>query len=106
MPNIIFIEPNGNQKQVSAVAGKTLMETAVDNNVQGIVGECGGACQCATCHVYVSPEWMSAFPALNEAEDATLEGTVAERLSSSRLSCQLVVSDASEGAIVNVAPNQ
>ena len=59
MPKVTYIQPDGTPKSVEAPVGTTLMEAAVDNDVQGIVAECGGACSCATCHVYVNPEWLS-----------------------------------------------
>ena len=59
MPKVTYIQPDGTPKTVEAPAGTTLMEAAVDNDVRGIVAECGGACSCATCHVYVDPEWAA-----------------------------------------------
>ena len=69
MPRITYIQPNGEPKTVDVPAGTTAMEAAVDNDVAGIVAECGGACSCATCHVYVDPEWVDKLPRPEPQED-------------------------------------
>ena len=67
MPKVTYIQPDGKAKVVEAPAGTTLMEAAVDNDVEGIVAECGGACSCATCHVYVDPAWARQATAARRA---------------------------------------
>ena len=59
MPKITFIQADGNASEVNAISGDSVMETAIDNDIAGIVAECGGACSCATCHVYVADDWLA-----------------------------------------------
>lgn len=106
MPKITFIEPNGKQVDVEAPVGITLLQVAINNNIQGIVGECGGACQCATCHVYIDASWADKLPAVDEMEDAMLDSTAADRLPNSRLGCEVEVTDELEGMIVNLPSKQ
>jgi 2Fe-2S ferredoxin len=105
MPKLTYIQPNGIPRVVEAAVGSTVMEAAIDNDVAGIVAECGGACSCATCHVYVDPDWIAKLPPPHPQEDGML-GCVIERRSTSRLSCQLVVKPELDGLVVEVAPEQ
>lgn len=105
MPTITYIQPEGTSESVEAELGMSVMETAVDNGVDGIVAECGGACSCATCHVYVDAEWLQRLPAPDEHEDAMLD-CVFDRQQSSRLSCQIEVTEEIDGLTVNVPENQ
>jgi 2Fe-2S ferredoxin len=105
MPKVTYIQPDGTPKSVEAPVGTTLMEAAVDNDVQGIVAECGGACSCATCHVYVNPEWLSKLTPPDAQEDGML-GCVLERRPTSRLSCQIVLTPKLDGLTVEVAKEQ
>lgn len=82
------------------------METAVKNGVKGIVAECGGACACATCHVYVDEAFLGAVGEANDQEDDTLDGTAAERMPNSRLSCQIKMRTELDGLTVRIAPKQ
>jgi 2Fe-2S ferredoxin len=82
------------------------METAIQNGVDGIVAECGGNCQCATCHVYVEETWLARLPKMQDDEDAMLGSTAAERKPNSRLSCQIRVTDALDGLVVHTPPTQ
>src|SRR5450432_223787 len=72
MPKITFIEHNGTPHTVQIAVGKSVMQAAVDNNVPGIDADCGGACACATCHVYVEPEWREKVGARNPMEEDML----------------------------------
>ena len=83
MPKVTYIQPDGTPKTVDAATGTTLMEAAVDNDVRGIVAECGGACSCATCHVYVDPQWADKLPPPDAQEDGML-GCVLDRRPTSR----------------------
>ena len=105
MPKIIYIQPDGTVTEVEAAAGATVMETAVDNDIPGIVAECGGACSCATCHVYVEPEWLELLPAPDPQEDGMLD-CVLDRRPNSRLSCQIRVTGELEGLVVHVPEEQ
>ncbi len=81
------------------------MEAAVDNSVPGIIAECGGACACATCHVYVDEQWKGRLAPMDDMEDAMLESAV-ERRPNSRLSCQIEITPELDGLEVQVAPNE
>jgi 2Fe-2S ferredoxin len=101
MATIFFIQPDGVRHVVQAVAGKTVMEAAVRHNVPGIDAECGGSCSCGTCHVVVADEWAGRLAARSGNEEATLDYAAGVR-DNSRLSCQIVVSDALDGLEVHL----
>jgi 2Fe-2S ferredoxin len=105
MPKITFVGSDGSAADVDAEAGHTLMETAVDNSIAGMVGECGGACACATCHAYIAEDWLGRLPAMDDMEDAMLESAM-DRRANSRLSCQIEVTDELEGLTVTIADNE
>ncbi len=105
MPTVTYIEPSGSQRVVEAPTGTTVMEAAIDNDVAGIVAECGGACSCATCHVYVDPEWLEKLAPPDSQEDGMLD-CVLDRRANSRLSCQIVLNDQLDGLVVRVADEQ
>jgi len=105
VPKVTYIEPGGKQRVIQARTGVTVMETAVDNDVAGIVAECGGACSCATCHVYVDPAWAPKLPPPDPQEDGMLD-CVLDRQATSRLSCQIVLTDELDGLVVRVADEQ
>jgi len=106
MPEITYFSPDGTQTTLDARDGDSVMETAVKNGVKGIVAECGGACACATCHVYVDEAFTDAVGEPGDLEDDMLDGTAAERLPNSRLSCQLKMNPALNGLTVHIAPKQ
>lgn len=101
MTTIIFIQPDGKRQTVQGTAGKTVMEAAVRHNVPGIDAECGGSCSCGTCHVIVAQEWAARIPARSGEEEATLD-YASGLTGNSRLSCQIVVSDALDGLTVRL----
>ena len=105
MPKVTFIEHNGTVHTVDAEIGKSLMEAAVGNAVPGIDADCGGACACATCHVFVEPEWEAKTGARTEAESAMLN-FAAEVQPNSRLSCQIPVTAELEGLVVRMPEGQ
>ncbi|WP_284990135.1 2Fe-2S iron-sulfur cluster-binding protein [Arthrobacter sp. efr-133-TYG-120] len=107
MPTITFVQPTGHSDTVT-VSEKTssLMRAAVANGVEGIVGECGGQAMCATCHVYIRPEFEDALPEISEDEDEMLDCTTAERTNRSRLGCQVSVGAHLETIIVDVPTDQ
>lgn len=105
MPKITFIQPDGRERVVEVRAGTTVMEAAVDNDVAGIVAECGGACSCATCHVYVDPAWAGKLSPPDAQEDGMLS-CVIDRRATSRLSCQIEVKPELDGLVVKVAEEQ
>ncbi len=105
MPKITFIEHNGTAHVVDAEIGASVMRAAVDNNVPGIDGDCGGECACATCHVYVEPEWEAVTGSRTESEETMLSFAAATK-DNSRLSCQITVSDALDGLVVHMPDGQ
>jgi 2Fe-2S ferredoxin len=104
MPKIVFQDSEGNTSEVEAKVGHTLMETAVDNNVDGILAECGGACACATCHSYIDAAWLLKLPEMDDMEDAMLDSAL-DRRDNSRLCCQIEITDELDGLVVRVADN-
>lgn len=103
MPTITYVDAGGVRRSVPAAFGSTVMATAVQQSVDGIIGECGGSLACASCHVYVEPPWLAIVGPAHDLEAEMLEGALAETLPESRLSCQLTVSAALDGLIVRVA---
>lgn len=106
MPLITIIDSDGAEYELSAVAGETLMQVATRSGLQGVVAECGGNLICATCHVYLDEQSAARFEPPGEQEDDMLGFTAADRLDTSRLSCQLVLSEQHEGVVATVAPRQ
>ena len=105
MPKITYIANDGTQFDVEAVNGSTVMENAVKNQVPGIDAECGGACACATCHVYVDDAWTDTVGSPEPMEEDMLDFAYDVR-ANSRLSCQIKVSDKLDGLIVRVPERQ
>lgn len=106
MPKVTYLAHDGTRTVVEAKAGHSLMETARAHGIAGIVGECGGSMMCATCHVYTDPDRAGDLPAMGETEDAMLDSAVCPRRPNSRLSCQLVVTPAFEGLVVEMPERQ
>jgi len=105
MPRIVFQQPDGVRREVEAPAGITLMEAARLNGVTGVVAQCGGACACATCHVYVDPAWFGRLDPPEDMEEGMLE-TAWEPRANSRLSCQVPVTTKLDGLVVVVPQRQ
>jgi 2Fe-2S ferredoxin len=102
MVHVAFTSAQGDVQTVDVKDGATLLEAARKGGVSGVVGECGGFCNCATCHVYVDDRWCARLPAVEEHEDAMLDGTVSERLPTSRLACQIVLTGELDGLVVTL----
>ncbi len=102
MPTVVYIDPSGAQRSVDADEGDTVMTAAVRNGVPGIVGECGGHVSCATCHVWLRPEFVELAGEIGDMEDDLLDLGVAHRRSTSRLGCQIVLTDQMDGLVVEV----
>ncbi len=105
MPLLIFRDQQGNQYDVEATSGDSVMEAATQAGIDGILAECGGVCSCATCHAHVEPGRYAELPAPTDFEKSMLEGTV-EPSETSRLTCQIQVSDDMEGMIFTLPPSQ
>lgn len=106
MPKVTYTSPDGTVTTLEARDGDSVMETAVKNGVKGIIAECGGACACATCHVYVDDAFADKVGEPGDLEDDMLDGASAERLPTSRLSCQIKMCDDLDGLCVRIAPEQ
>lgn len=104
MPNITYIEPDGTERLVEAHAGQTVMDAAVKSGVPGIDGDCGGACSCATCHVYVDEAWRSKTGGPTAIEQSMLDFADGVQ-PNSRLSCQIKVSEDLDGLVVRLPEN-
>jgi len=105
MPNVTFIDFEGNSSEINAKAGDSLMDAAVVNDVPGIDADCGGACACATCHVYIDADWVTVVGQAEELELEMLD--VAEEVKdNSRLSCQVKVTEQMDGMIVRTPESQ
>ena len=105
MATIIYVTTDGKRHEVEVENGYTVMEGAINNNIDGIVAECGGACACATCHAYIDKEWLVKLPPMDDMEDSMLDAAY-ERKENSRLTCQIEVSEALDGLTVYVAENE
>jgi len=106
MARITYIEHNGTEHQVDVPSGLTVMEGARDNNIPGIEADCGGACACSTCHVYVDPAWFDKLPHIEPMEEDMLDFAFEPQPGQSRLTCQLKVSDALDGLVVRMPERQ
>ena len=99
MVSILFIEHDGTEHTVEVGTGGSLMQAAVSNGVPGIDADCGGACSCATCHVYVNSEWLGKVGEMEVTEEAMLSLST-DRQENSRLSCQISVTEELDGLVV------
>jgi 2Fe-2S ferredoxin len=106
MPHVTLIRPDGQPIELDARLGRSLMRAAVDAGVEHIAADCGGSLTCATCHVVVADDWASRLPPPSADELDMLEMTAAERQPGSRLSCQIVLSDALDGLVVHLPARQ
>lgn len=106
MPRITYIAADGAVTILQHPGGTSLMRIAVENNVKGIEGQCGGSLACATCHVYVDAAWVDRLPAATGDEIAMLDFTACERREASRLSCQIELIAALDGIVVRMPENQ
>lgn len=105
MPKITYVDANGEQRTVEAKTGMSVMEAAIKNDVPGIDADCGGACACATCHVYVDEEWLPKLDEQQAMEQSMLD--FAENVqSNSRLSCQIKITEELDGMKVTTPESQ
>ena len=102
MASVTYIEFDGTAHEVDVEVGITLMEGAVNNDVPGIEAQCGGGCSCATCHVYIEPVWQALLADRDGMEEGMLNLAENEKEESSRLSCQITVSDELDGLVVRM----
>ena len=105
MVKITYMDTAGGARSVEGEVGSTVMETAIRNDVPGIDAECGGACSCATCHVYVDEAWRSVTGEPSSMEEDMLDFAFEVR-PTSRLSCQIKVTPDLDGLVVTTPPRQ
>lgn len=105
MAKITFIDSAGTARTVDAETGSTVMETAIKNDIPGIEAECGGACACATCHVYIDDAWREQVGGPSPMEEDMLDFGYDVR-ENSRLSCQIKVTDELDGLVVTTPSRQ
>ncbi|MBY6049003.1 2Fe-2S iron-sulfur cluster-binding protein [Vannielia litorea] len=103
---VTYIQPDGSEQTVEAKPGDSVMQAAIAANVPGIVAECGGSMACATCHVYVDDAWTSRTGTRSESEEDMLDCAMSEMKDSSRLSCQLRLTDEMDGLTVHIPEEQ
>ena len=101
MPKLVVINQAGEETTVDATVGRTVMEVIRDNGFDEMLALCGGCCSCATCHVYVDPAFADKLPALGEDESDLLDSST-HRNATSRLSCQLPITEALDGLKVTI----
>lgn len=106
MPRITFVSADGDETTVDANGGDSVMQVALANNVDGIVAECGGSMMCATCHVYVADDWSPKTGPASDDERAMLDFAASEVKLTSRLSCQIKITDELDGLMVHLPEAQ
>jgi len=106
MAKIVYVECSGTEHNIDVPEGWTVMQGAVSNGVAGIEAECGGACTCGTCHVYVDEAGLARLPKRDDNEEAMLDEVAAEVKPTSRLSCQIKVTAELDGLVVQMPVSQ
>jgi 2Fe-2S ferredoxin len=106
MPKVIYVSAKGDAREVDVPVGTTVMAAALKNGIDGIVAECGGVCMCSTCHVFVDENFFGRLPPAQDTEEAVLEIAAEERRPTSRLSCQIKVTDELDGLTVRLPERQ
>ncbi|CAA0111240.1 Putidaredoxin [Zhongshania aliphaticivorans] len=102
MVKVTFVSVDGRVIEAECEAGRTLMECATDNMIAEIEAQCGGGCACGTCHCYPREEWLKKIPAMDDLEECTLEGGMAEVKPTSRLACQIILTEEMSGLVVDL----
>lgn len=105
MPKVNYVTADGTRHEVEVENGYSVMEGAINSNIDGIIAECGGACACATCHAYIDDAWLDKMPEMDDMEDSMLDAAY-ERKDNSRLTCQLEMNDAWDGLVVHIGENE
>jgi len=106
MAQITYKQHDGTEHVVEVEPGTSAMQGALNNDISGIVAECGGGMACATCHVYVDDAWVEKLPETDEMENQMLDCVAAERRVNSRLSCQVNITDEVDGMIIRIPDTQ
>lgn len=105
MALVKFITHDGNEYEANASVGDSIMTAAVDNGIDEIIAECGGACSCATCHCYIDEAWIDKVEAAESIEKEMLDCAL-EPKDNSRLSCQVVLTEALDGIVIHLPEKQ
>ncbi len=105
MPKLVVTDADGQQRTLEGESGYAVMEVLRDNDA-GVLALCGGACSCATCHVFIDAPWQQKLPAPDGEELALLEEAEGYREGVSRLSCQIQLTDELDGMALEVAPEE
>lgn len=106
MPTVTYVSSSGPSRQVDLPAGTSVMQGALNNRIEGILGECGGNAMCATCHVYVDTAFLDRIPATKENEKFMLSIAAEGPQPNSRLSCQIKMTDELNGLVVRIPRKQ
>ena len=106
MPKVTYVSPRGASRTVDVPIGVSVMQAALNHRIDGILGECGGNCMCATCHVYVHAEFLAKLPPLTANEKSMLSIAAEGPEANSRLSCQLVATPEFDGLVVYLPETQ
>lgn len=104
MPKVIYTDPHGTRHEIDVDNGFTLMEGAYNQQIPGMIAECGGAAACGTCHSYISEDWLEQLPPIEDIEDSMLY-IVEDRRANSRLTCQIHMTDELDGIELEIADN-
>ena len=106
MPIVTYVSPSGNSRKIDVSSGMSVMQAALNHRVEGILGECGGNCMCATCHVYVVLTFLNRIPPAKDNEKFMLSIAAEGPESNSRLSCQIKITEELDGIIVRLPGKQ
>jgi len=106
MPIVTYVSPSGNSRKIDVSSGMSVMQAALNHRVEGILGECGGNCMCATCHVYVDLTFLNRIPPAKDNEKFMLSIAAEGPESNSRLSCQIKITEELDGIIVRLPGKQ
>lgn len=106
MPKVTYVQQDGTARMIDTARGSSVMHAATSNGVGGIDAECGGACSCATCHIYVDEAWLRRLQPIGADEEGMLECTASERRPNSRLSCQIRMENELDGLVVHIPEAQ
>ena len=106
MIKVTYIDTDGTETVMDVAEGTSLMQAAVSNGLEGVIGECGGSAMCATCHVYVDETFLKKLSAIDDMEEEMLECTSADRRPTSRLSCQIEANSHIDGIRVTFPETQ
>ena len=105
MVKVTFVKADGSERTIDVPAGESVMRSAIQNDIDEILGDCGGALSCATCHVHVAPEWIERTGKASSEERVMLEMAV-DPDESSRLSCQIMIDESMEGLVLTLPKSQ